>query len=67
MRPGCKRALATGDVSGAVPLAIALLAGFEMLTDAIRAVNVTPGNGPRAEAEMREAGAPPVRYADIAA
>jgi nicotinamidase/pyrazinamidase len=38
-----------------------------LLTDAIQAVNVTPGDGARAEAEMREAGVQLLRYADIVA
>lgn len=47
----------------------ALQEGFEvvLLTDAIRAVDVNPDDGTRAEAEMREAGAQPARYADIVA
>jgi nicotinamidase/pyrazinamidase len=47
----------------------ALNEGFEvlLLTDAIRAVDVKPGDGARAEAEMRAAGAQPVTYADLAA
>ncbi|HXF67554.1 MAG TPA: nicotinamidase [Burkholderiales bacterium] len=46
----------------------ALKAGFGvlLLTDAIRAVNVEPGDGERAEAEMRAAGAVPVRTGDCA-
>lgn len=46
----------------------ALKAGFEvlLLTDAIRAVNVEPGDGERAEAEMCAAGAVPVRAGDCA-
>jgi nicotinamidase/pyrazinamidase len=47
----------------------ALREGFEvvLLTDAIRAVDVKPGDGARAEAEMREAGAKTSTYADLAA
>lgn len=41
--------------------------GFEvlLLEDAIRAVDVKPGDGARAEREMREAGAMPVRAEDL--
>ena len=47
----------------------ALNEGFEvvLLTDAIRAVDVNAGDGARAEAEMRERGAQPAVYADMAA
>jgi nicotinamidase/pyrazinamidase len=47
----------------------ALAEGFEvvLLKDAIRAVNVQPGDGERAEMEMRTAGARPVTYAELAA
>lgn len=47
----------------------ALKEGFEvvLLTDAIRAVDVKPGDGVRAEAEMREAGAQAASYSEIAA
>jgi nicotinamidase/pyrazinamidase len=38
-----------------------------LLTDAIRAVDVRPGDGAKAEAEMRSAGAVPVRYEELAA
>jgi nicotinamidase/pyrazinamidase len=46
----------------------ALRAGFRVLlvTDAIRAVNVEPGDGERAEAEMRAAGAVAVRSEECA-
>ncbi len=42
-------------------------AGFEvfLLTDAIRAVNVQPGDGDRALAEMRAAGVLPITSADL--
>lgn len=42
--------------------------GYEvfLLEDAIRAVNVTPGDGERALAEMRAAGAVPIRIAELA-
>jgi nicotinamidase/pyrazinamidase len=45
----------------------ALRLGFVvfLLVDAIRAVNAKPGDGDRAEAEMRAAGAVPVRLADL--
>ncbi len=45
----------------------ALRLGFVvfLLVDAIRAVNAKPGDGERAEAEMRAAGAVPVRLADL--
>jgi nicotinamidase/pyrazinamidase len=44
----------------------ALVAGFEvrLLTDAIRAVDVQPGDGERAEREMRAAGAVPMTLAE---
>jgi len=44
----------------------ALKAGFEvlLLEDAIRAVNVNPDDGDRAEREMRQAGAVPIRIED---
>lgn len=47
----------------------ALREGFEVfvLEDAIRAVNVDPGDGERAVREMQDKGAVPVRYADVAA
>lgn len=38
-----------------------------LLTDAIRAVNVRPGDGANAEAEMLRLGALPVRYEELAA
>jgi nicotinamidase/pyrazinamidase len=46
----------------------ALAEGFEvvLLRDAIRAVDVKPGDGERAEAEMRAKGAQPAVYADLA-
>ncbi len=46
----------------------ALKAGFAvlLLRDAIRAVNVKPGDGARAEDEMRRAGAVPVTYDELA-
>ncbi len=46
----------------------ALQAGFKvlLLRDAIRAVNVKPGDGARAEDEMRRAGAVPVTYDELA-
>jgi len=42
-------------------------AGFEvlLLQDAIRAVNVKPGDGEHAEREMREVGAVPVHAGDL--
>lgn len=44
-------------------------AGFEvlLLADAIRAVEVKPGDGERAEREMRTAGAVPIRLEDLPA
>jgi len=44
-------------------------AGFEvlLLADAIRAVDVKPGDGDRAEREMRSAGAVPIRLEDLPA
>jgi nicotinamidase/pyrazinamidase len=47
----------------------ALAGGFDvvLLTDAVRAVDVSPGDGDRAEAEMLERGARPATYADFAA
>ena len=44
-------------------------AGFEvlLLADAIRAVEVKPGDGERAEREMRSAGAVPIRLEDLPA
>lgn len=46
----------------------ALAAGFEvlLLTDAMRAVEVQPGDGARALAEMQQLGARAIRYEDIA-
>ncbi len=46
----------------------ALAEGFEvlLLTDAIRAVDVKPGDGARAQAQMRQLGARPIRYEDLA-
>jgi nicotinamidase/pyrazinamidase len=46
----------------------ALKEGFEvlLLKDAIRAVNLNPGDGARAEAEMQSAGAQPITCTDIA-
>lgn len=46
----------------------ALREGFEvlLLQDAIRAVNVKPGDGRRAEQEMEDAGAAPARLEDFA-
>ncbi len=46
----------------------ALQAGFEvlLLADAIRAVEVAPGDGARAERDMQAAGAIPVRMRDFA-
>jgi len=43
--------------------------GFEvlLLADAIRAVDVKPGDGDRAEREMRSAGAVPIRLEDLPA
>ena len=43
--------------------------GFEvlLLADAIRAVDVKPGDGERAEREMRSAGAVPIRLEDLPA
>jgi len=45
----------------------ALANGFEvlLLRDAIRAVNVNPGDGARAESEMQRLGAQPVTIADL--
>ena len=45
----------------------ALANGFEvlLLRDAIRAVNVNPGDGARAESEMQRLGAQPVTFADL--
>ncbi len=45
----------------------ALEEGFEvyLLTDAIRAVDVKPGDGAQAEAEMRRLGAKPITLADV--
>ena len=45
----------------------ALANGFEvlLLRDAIRAVNVNPGDGARAESEMQRLGAQPVTVADL--
>lgn len=47
----------------------ALDEGFDvvLLTDAIRAVNLDPQDGDRAEAEMRARGARPAVYAEVAA
>jgi nicotinamidase/pyrazinamidase len=47
----------------------ALKEGFKvvLLKDAIRAVNVNPGDGERAEREMQESGAVPAIYGEIAA
>jgi nicotinamidase/pyrazinamidase len=46
----------------------ALKEGFDvlLLEDAIRAVNVNPGDGERAEGEMRQAGAIPVNFEQLA-
>jgi nicotinamidase/pyrazinamidase len=46
----------------------ALKSGFKvlLLEDAIRAVNVTPGDGERAIGKMRAAGAIPIRQSDVA-
>lgn len=46
----------------------ALKEGFDvlLLEDAIRAVNVNPGDGGRAEGEMRQAGAVPVTFEQLA-
>jgi nicotinamidase-related amidase len=46
----------------------ALAEGVEvlLLADAIRAVDVNPGDGARAQTEMRELGARPIRYEDLA-
>jgi nicotinamidase/pyrazinamidase len=46
-----------------------LAEGFEvvLLKDAIRPVDVKPGDGERAEEEMRRAGAQPVTYPELAA
>ena len=46
----------------------AITQGFEavLLTDAVRAVNVKPGDGEHAQARMRDAGAQPARYEDFA-
>jgi nicotinamidase/pyrazinamidase len=43
--------------------------GFEvlLLADAIRSVDVKPGDGERAEREMRSAGAVPIRFEDLPA
>ncbi|MEK7875796.1 MAG: isochorismatase family protein [Pseudomonadota bacterium] len=45
----------------------ALANGFEVLLmrDAIKAVNVNPGDGARAESEMQRLGAQPVTFADL--
>jgi nicotinamidase/pyrazinamidase len=45
----------------------ALQEGFDvlLLADAIRAIDVKPGDGVRAEVEMQAAGARPVTYMDI--
>ncbi|MBM3356947.1 MAG: nicotinamidase [Betaproteobacteria bacterium] len=45
----------------------ALKEGFSvlLLTDAIRAVNVKPGDGERARREMEQAGAVPVEFGDV--
>ncbi|HSD61611.1 MAG TPA: isochorismatase family protein, partial [Burkholderiales bacterium] len=47
----------------------ALAQGFQvlLLVDAIRAVNVQPDDGDRAEQEMLALGAQPVTFADLAA
>lgn len=37
-----------------------------LLADAIRAVDVNPGDGARAQGEMRQLGARPIRYEDLA-
>jgi nicotinamidase-related amidase len=46
----------------------ALAQGFAvlLLADAIRAVDVKPGDGARAQAEMQQLGARPIRYEDLA-
>jgi nicotinamidase/pyrazinamidase len=46
----------------------ALAEGFEvlLLADAIRAVEVKAGDGARAQGEMQQLGARPVRYEDVA-
>jgi nicotinamidase/pyrazinamidase len=47
----------------------ALKQGFDvlLLTDAIRAVELNSGDGARAEAEMKKAGAQPVTFEQIEA
>ncbi|MCC7484679.1 MAG: nicotinamidase [Burkholderiales bacterium] len=66
---GVKRILAGGlatDYCVLNTVRDALAAGFEVLlmTDAIRAVDVRPGDGARAEAEMRGLGATPITLAE---
>ena len=66
---GVKRVLAGGlatDYCVLNTVRDALAAGFEvrLLVDAIRAVEVRPGDGVRAESEMRAAGAVPMTLAE---
>lgn len=69
---GVKRVFVAGLATDYCVLATvkdALAAGFEavVLADAVRAVNVTPGDGERAIGEMRAFGAAVARSEDVAA
>ena len=69
---GVKRVFVAGLATDYCVLATvkdALAAGFEavVLVDAVRAVNVTPGDGERAFGEMRALGAAVARSEDVAA